>query len=142
MELSPEVVHVRTRMEATGVDFCLDVHGDEELRCVFLGGPLEIPSRSERLAGLFRAFELSWAAATPEYELGHPYPGGAPAQADLRMAWNWIAERFKCLSVLLEQPFKDTSWWQDPARGWSPERAHRLGASLVQALLGVVSSRR
>ena len=139
LERSPEVVYVRTRMESTGVDFCLDVHGDEELRCVFLGGPLEIPSRSERLAGLFRAFELSWAAASPEYELGHPYPGGAPAQADLRMAWNWIGERFKCLSVLLEQPFKDTSWWQDPARGWSPERAHRLGASLPPALLGVLS---
>ncbi len=80
LERSPEVVHIRARMEATGVDFCLDVHGDEELRCVFLGGPLEIPSRSERLAGLFRDFELSWAAATPEYELGHPYPGGAPAR--------------------------------------------------------------
>ena len=139
LERSPEVVHVRTRMESTGVDFCLDVHGDEELRCVFLGGPLEIPSRSARLAGLFRAFELSWAAASPEYESGHPYPGGAPAEADLRMAWNWIAEHFKCLSVLLEQPFKDTSWWQDPARGWSPERAHRLGESLPPALLGVLS---
>jgi murein tripeptide amidase MpaA len=138
LEHSPEVVHVQARMAATGVDFCLDVHGDEELRWIFLGGPLEIPSRSERLARLFRDFELSWAAATPEYELGHPYPGGAPAQADLRMAWNWVAEQFGCLSVLLEQPFKDTSWWQDPARGWSPERAGRLGGSLVQALLGVV----
>lgn len=142
LERSPEVVHVRSRMESTGVDFCLDVHGDEELRCVFLGGPLEIPSRCERLAGLFRQFELSWAAATPEYELGHPYPGGAPAEADLRMAWNWIAEHFQCLSVLLEQPFKDTSWWQDSVQGWSPERAHRLGASLVQAVYGVVANLR
>jgi murein tripeptide amidase MpaA len=142
IERSPEVLHIRTRMEATGVDFCLDVHGDEELRCVFLGGPLEIPSRYEELAGLFHRFELSWAAASPEYELGHPYPGGAPAEADLRMAWNWIAERFRCLSVLLEQPFKDTSWWQDPERGWSPERAQRLGASLPRAILGIVSTLR
>ncbi len=138
LERSPEVLHVRSRMERTGVDFCLDVHGDEELRCVFLGGPLEIPSRSQRLAGLFKAFENSWAAASPDYELGHPYPGGAPAEADLRMAWNWIAERFNCLSVLLEQPFKDTSWWQDPVQGWSPERAKRLGASLAPAVLGVL----
>jgi len=138
LQRSPEVVHVRSQMEGTGVDFCLDVHGDEELRCVFLGGPLEIPSRSTFLAELFSAFEHSWAAASPEYELGHPYPGGAPAEADLRMAWNWIGERFKCLSVLLEQPFKDTSWWQDPIQGWSPERAVRLGASLPQAILGVL----
>jgi len=137
-ERSPEVYYVRQMMERTGVDFCLDVHGDEELRCVFLGGPLEIPSRSQRLARLFRRFEDSWAAASPDYELGHPYPGGAPAEADLRMAWNWIAERFKCLSVLLEQPFKDTSWWHDPVQGWSPERAVRLGESLPPAILGVL----
>jgi murein tripeptide amidase MpaA len=137
-EQSPEVLAVRAEMERTGVDFCLDVHGDEELRCVFLGGPLEIPSRSAKLAALFKAFEHSWAAASPEYELGHPYPGGPPAEADLRMAWNWIGERFKCLSVLLEQPFKDTSWWQDPVTGWSPQRAIKLGASLAPAILGVL----
>src|SRR6185437_1870784 len=67
-ERSPEVYYVRQMMERTGVDFCLDVHGDEELRCVFLGGPLEIPSRSQRLARLFRRFEDSWAAASPDYE--------------------------------------------------------------------------
>ncbi len=141
-ERSPEVFYVRDRMERSGVDFCLDAHGDEELRCVFLGGPLEIPSRSQRLASLFRHFEDAWAAASPDYELGHPYPGGAPAQADLRMAWNWIAERFNCLSVLLEQPFKDTSWWQDPVQGWSPERAIRLGESLPAAILAVLSALR
>jgi murein tripeptide amidase MpaA len=138
LERSPEVFHVRSCMERVGVDFCLDVHGDEELRCVFLGGPLEIPSRSERLANLFRSFEHAWASVSPDYELGHPYPGGAPAEADLRMAWNWIAERFGCLSVLLEQPFKDTSWRQDPERGWSPERAQCLGSSFAEALLRVV----
>lgn len=135
---SPEVAAVRARMEATGVDFFMDCHGDEELRCVFLGGPLEIPSRSPRLAALFARFERAWMAVSPEYELGHGYPGGAPAEADLRMAWNWVAERFGCLGVLLEQPFKDTSWATDPLRGWSPERATRLGASFVAALNQVV----
>ena len=138
LEVSPEVVHIRSEMERTGVDFFLDCHGDEELRCVFLGGPLEIPSRSERLANLFRAFELSWNAVSPDYELGHPYPGGPPAEADLRMAWNWVAERFNCLSVLLEQPFKDTSWAQDLRTGWSPSRARRLGHSFPAALLRVL----
>jgi murein tripeptide amidase MpaA len=136
--LSPEVFHVRALMEQTGVDFAIDCHGDEELRCNFLGGPLEIPSRSDRLKTLFHAFEDCWAAASPDYERGHPYPGGPPAEADLSMAWNWIAERFDCLSVLLEQPFKDTSWWQDPVTGWSPDRAVRFGTSLPPAILGVL----
>lgn len=137
-ERSPEVKCVRDRMEATGADFCIDCHADAELRCNFLGGPLEIPSRSARLNGLFERFEHLWAAASPEYERGHPYPGGAPAEADLRMAWNWIADRFNCLSILLEQPFKDTSYWQDDVQGWSPERATRFGASFAEALRGII----
>lgn len=142
LEKSPEVFHVRALMEATGVDFCIDCHADKELRCNFLGGPLEIPSRSKRLRHLFRAFERSWAAASPEYEMGHPYPGGPPETADLSMAWNWIGERFHCLSVLLEQPFKDTTWCQDPVQGWSPERATRFGATLPTALYGVIDKLR
>jgi murein tripeptide amidase MpaA len=142
LERSPEVVHVRALMEETGVDFCLDCHADAELRCNFLGGPLEIPSRSERLKSLFNRFERAWAAASPDYEMGHPYPGGPPATADLSMAWNWIAERFDCLSMLLEQPFKDTSWRQDPVQGWSPERAVRFGHSLPAAIHGVVHALR
>ena len=112
------------------------------MRCNFLGGPLEIPSRSDRLRKLFRQFELAWAAASPDYELGHPYPGGSPESADLSMAWNWIAERFDCLAVLLEQPFKDTSWWQDKEQGWSPERSLRFGASLPTAIHGVLGTLR
>jgi len=138
MDISPEVFLVRQAMERSGVDFAMDCHGDEELRCNFLGGPLEIPSRNAWLADLFSRFEHAWNAVTPEYELGHPYPGGPPETADLRMAWNWIAERFGCLSVLLEQPFKDTSWRQEPTTGWSPERALRFGASLPDALAQVL----
>lgn len=80
---------------------------------------------------------LSYTDTDPggEYELGHPYPGGSPAEADLTMARNWIAERFNRLSVLLEQPYKDTSWTTDENHGWSPERAYDLGAALVPALL-------
>lgn len=135
---SPEVLHVRALMERLGVDFAMDCHADKELRCNFLGGPLEIPSRSLRLKSLFHGLEDAWAAASPDYERGHPYPGGPPEKADLSMAWNWVAERFDCLSVLLEQPFKDTSWRQDPVHGWSPQRAHRLGATFPTAVLGVV----
>jgi murein tripeptide amidase MpaA len=138
LERSPEVKCVRDLMEETGVDFCVDCHADAELRCNFLGGPLEIPSRSARLKRLFNQFEDCWAGASPEYERGHPYPGGSPEHADLSMAWNWIAERFDCLSVLLEQPFKDTSWRQDVEHGWSPQRASAFGASFVTALYGIL----
>lgn len=141
-ELEPEVYVVRSEMERLGVDFCIDCHGDRELRCNFLGGPLEIPSKSERLDSLFEDLKKAWAGVTPEYEQGHSYPGGPPAEADLSMAWNWIAERFDCLSVLLEQPFKDTLWRSDPVAGWSPKRSIAFGSTLPDVLLRVVDKLR
>jgi len=48
MENSPEVYLTRARMRETGVDFCLDVHGDEGLPYVFIAGADGIPSLSER----------------------------------------------------------------------------------------------
>jgi murein tripeptide amidase MpaA len=137
-----EVYLVRAEMERTGVDFCIDCHGDRELRCNFLGGPLEIPSKSPRLDALFENLKNVWASITPEYERGHPYPGGSPAEADLSMAWNWIAERFDCLSVLLEQPFKDTRWRTDRQAGWSPNRAIAFGKTLADVLFRIVDTLR
>ncbi|WP_306118080.1 MULTISPECIES: M14-type cytosolic carboxypeptidase [unclassified Roseitalea] len=137
-----EVVLIRDRMRAEGVDFCLDVHGDEELPYVFLGGPLEIPSRSERLSRLFDDYAHAMERACPAYALADPYPGGAPQTADLRMAWNWVAEEFNCLSVLLEMPFKDTHRQPDPDMGWSPARCADLGRSTLEAIGAVAGSLR
>lgn len=49
-----------------------------------------------------------------------------------------VAQRFDCLAVTLEQPFKDTKETPDKEFGWSPQRAQRLGASLLDAILAVV----
>src|SRR3546814_5147097 len=42
LERSPEVLHVLKRMDETGVDFAMDVHGDESIPHVFLAGFDEI----------------------------------------------------------------------------------------------------
>ena len=39
---------------------------------------------------------------------------------------------------LLQMPFKDTADSPDPLQGWSPERAARLGGSMLDAVLAVV----
>ena len=137
-DLAPEVVMIRNRMLAEGVDYCIDAHGDEELPYVFLGGPLEIPSRSERIADLFRAYQQAQSRANPDYRPSDPYPGGAPPEADLRMAWNWIGEQFGCLSVLLEQPFKDAGHAPDAALGWSPARCAHFGKTTLDAIAAVL----
>lgn len=139
---APEVNRVRDRMAETGVDFFLDVHGDEQLPYNFLGGPLEIPSRGPRLTSLFLRFAKAWGAVNPDYRLGPPYPGGPPAKADLRMAWNGVAERFGCLSVLLEQPFKDNDGSRIDGVGWTQHRSFALGRSALDPLAAVMSDLR
>ncbi len=136
-DTAPEVAMLRGKMRAEGVDFCLDVHGDEELPYVFLGGPLEIPSRSDRLDGLFRHFGHALEASCPAYSMADPYPGGPPETADLRMAWNSIGEEFGCLSILLEMPFKDTHRDPDARMGWSPARCADLGRAMLDAINAV-----
>jgi murein tripeptide amidase MpaA len=135
LENSPEVFHVRKKMEETGLDFCIDCHADKELRCNFIWPSENVPTWTPGRREIFEVFENAWAQASPDYELGHPYPGGCPEVADLSMAWNWIGNRFPhALSILLEQPFQDVTRHSVPETGWAPERAYRFGRSFLEAL--------
>jgi murein tripeptide amidase MpaA len=137
---SPEVFHVRNLMHKTGVDFYMDVHGDEELPYVFLGGPLEVPSLTIEMSENFFAFERALQQANPDYKTGYAYPGKRPETANLQMAWNYVGETFQCLSILVEQPFKDCEHALDAEKGYSPERAMRLGAATLVALNAVLAN--
>ena len=53
-EKSPEVLCVRNRMDATGVDFAMDIHGDEAIPANFLAGFEGIPSLTERQSRVVR----------------------------------------------------------------------------------------
>jgi murein tripeptide amidase MpaA len=134
MERSPEVALVRAEMEREGVDFCLDVHGDEALPYVFLAGAEGIPAWSERLADLDREFRQALLAASPDFQIKHGYPVNGPGTANLSMCTNWVAQRFDCLALTLEQPFKDNADAPDAEAGWSPERCRRLGAACLEAM--------
>lgn len=127
---SPEIIAIRQAMETHGVDFCIDCHADDELPFNFMCPAENVGSCHPQRREPFEVFERAWALANSDYRLGHPYPGGLPAQADESMGWNWIGNRFEnSLSVLLEQPFKDVH-----GRPWTPQRAQRLGASCLTAL--------
>lgn len=137
-ERSPEVLYVRDAMDASGVDFCLDVHGDEELPYVFLAGAEGIPGWSERLANLDTAFRDAYERACPDVQRAHGYPSDAPGEANLSMCTSQVAQRFDALAFTLEMPFKDNADAPDAAHGWSPERCARCGEAAVDAIAGVV----
>ncbi len=142
METAPEVTLVRRRMAETGVDFCLDVHGDEEIPYNFIAGAHGIPSWQPRLDDLHDRFCAAYQRANPDFQLEHGYGKAAPGRANLSMATNAVAEAFGCLAMTLEMPFKDNAAAPDPEYGWSPARCFRLGHSSLDALAEVVGSLR
>jgi murein tripeptide amidase MpaA len=133
-ERSPEVVALLRAMDASGVDFSVDVHGDESIAAVFLAGFEGIPSlKEEQLAG-FRRYREILARRTPDFQTRRGYPATPPGKANLAMSTNQLAERFGCVAMTLEMPFKDNDDLPDPAQGWSPERSRLLGRECLAAL--------
>ena len=140
-EHSPEVFHVRAHMEKTGVDFFLDVHGDEALPYNFISGSEGIKSWNDSMATREKRYSDALLTASPDFQTKFGYPVPDPGEANNTMASNWVGERFGCLSVTLEQPFKDTA--DTPhAMGWSPERARKFGAAQLDALLAALRAPR
>jgi murein tripeptide amidase MpaA len=137
---SPEVFHVRARMAETGVDFALDVHGDEGLPYVFIAGSDSVPSVTARQQTLHTDFFAALTRANPDFQTEHGYPKAK--KANLTLCASYLAERFGCLAMTLEMPFKDNANAPDEAEGWSPARCRRLGADCVQALADVVGDLR
>lgn len=142
VEKSPEVFHVLNRMRATGVDFCLDVHGDEDLPYNFIAGFEGIPSISERQTTLLARYKSVLEAVSPDFQTRIGYPVAKAGQANMSMCTNAVAEMFGCLAMTLEMPFKDAANHPDPIYGWSPERSMRLGAACLDALHALVSELR
>ncbi|MCK7458611.1 M14 family metallopeptidase [Idiomarina aminovorans] len=137
LEKSPEVFYVLKRMQETGVDMFLDVHGDENLPYNFVAGCEGIPCYDERLKDLENTFKASFLAATPEFQTEYGYERDEPGQANMTVANSAVGERFKCLSYTLEMPFKDNANLPDQDFGWSVARCQRLGEDVLTAMLAV-----
>ncbi|MEQ7874194.1 M14-type cytosolic carboxypeptidase [Sphingomonas sp. ASV193] len=131
---SPEVLVVRNRMDETGVDFAMDVHGDEAIPANFLAGFEGIPSLTERQSRLFDLFSKTLEKVSPDFQTRQGYELAAPGQANMSMSTTQLAERYGCVSMTLEMPFKDNFDLPDPVYGWSPERSKYLAGACLDAL--------
>ena len=124
MEKSPEVYLVLQKMIETGCDLALDVHGDEALPYNFIAGTEGIPRWSDRLASLQDRFKNAYVkSSNGAFQTQFGYPTNAPGKANLTICSNALAERFDCLAMTLEMPFKDDANHPDAAFGWSSGRA-------------------
>lgn len=126
MEKSPEVYLVREMMRESGVDFFLDVHGDEAIPNNFLASAEGIPSWTERHKTLLDRFSELLLEESEDFQTKDGYPIPPPGKANLDIATNYVAETWDCLSMTLEMPFKDASINPMPEVGWSPERCRNF----------------
>jgi len=142
LERSPEVYHVLERMKQIGVDFAIDVHGDESIPHVFLAGFEGIPNWKDEQGALYRRYVETLARISPDFQTRHGYPPAPPGRANLSMSTNALANRFGCVSMTLEMPFKDNLDLADPAHGWSAGRSRALGRDCLAALHEIIDDLR
>ena len=114
------------------------MHGDETIPYCFVVPSDTVPSGTARLIELRRSFETALVAANPDFQTEHGYPPESPGSADLAIGANWVEEQFRCLSVTLEQPFKDPANSPLTEAGWSPGRSRKLGADTLTALASIL----
>jgi len=137
IEKSPEVFHVLNKMEQTGVDLFLDIHGDEALPYNFVAGTEGNPNYDQRIAQLEQLFKQSLMATTPEFQDEFGYPKDKAGESNLTIACNAVGLKFNCLAYTLEMPFKDNAQLPDESYGWSPIRCQQLGEDLLVAIRAV-----
>ena len=137
-DVSPEVFFALEQMNRFGVDLFLDIHGDEEIPYVFTAGCEGNPGYTERLANLEDRFRTHLSQLTRDFQTLHGYTRDEPGQANMTLACNSVGQRFDCLSLTLEMPFKDNNDAPDTLSGWSGKRSSQLGKDVLSTLSSMV----
>jgi murein tripeptide amidase MpaA len=138
-ELSPEVFFIKQQMEKYGVDMFLDVHGDEAIPYVFTAACEGNPGYTPKQQELEAHFRRRLGEITQDFQSVHGYPRSAPGNANMNLACNSVGERFKCLALTLEMPFKDNDNAPDSVTGWSGKRSAQLAKDVLTTLSEMVS---
>lgn len=134
LDSAPEVYVVREAMARRGVDFFLDVHGDESLPYCFIAGVEGLAGWDANSQAQLDFYKNRLAELNPDFQTVVGYPPKAPGEANLTMAGGHVGERYGCLAMTLEMPFKDTTATPDEAVGWNGPRSKRLAASCLVAI--------
>jgi murein tripeptide amidase MpaA len=137
-DTAPEVAAVLAAMERTGVDFSLDVHGDETLPHVFVDGcDHHRGATPAQIAGV-ATFKSALVAANAAFQTAVGYPVSYGGDGAPGMSTRALAKRFGAVSLTLEMPFKDSREAPDPVNDWSPAASAALGRDCLAAIVAVL----
>ncbi|WP_100644505.1 M14 family metallopeptidase [Alteromonas facilis] len=134
VESCPEVFAVQQAMSEYGVDFFVDIHGDESIPYNFImsfGSGDEGEVFKQRLAKLEPHFQLAYDYAT--YANSCTSGCGTSSCSQGKTATTYVAQAFDAVSLLLEASFKPL---QNRPQGeaWDHHACRELGQNLVQSL--------
>jgi murein tripeptide amidase MpaA len=141
MENSPEVYLVRNKMDETGLDIFLDIHGDENLPYNFVAGSEGNESYNEKIERHENIFKAAYLEVSPDFQTKYGYDIEPKGTANMTIATNAIADRFDCLSYTLEMPFKDNADLPCERYGWSAPRSKILGFDMLYPIYKVLIQR-
>ncbi len=141
---SPEVYCVQKKMAETGVDFFLDVHGDENLPFVYTIDRSFSPNHSPRIQQLEHLFRECYQSANADFQHEQkPAAEDLPPINQLQiLAAAVVGDTYDCLSFTIEMPFQDYAKLPDEKYGWSDQRSMQLGRALLDPLAAVVGKLR
>jgi len=138
MERSPEVYLVRQKIQETGVDFHMDVHGDEAIPYNFIAGFDNIANVNKEQLALLKNYKELLCKNSPDFQTKHGYDIIGRGTATLDICTDYIASTFGCCAMTLEMPFKDNDNLPDDLLGWSPERCRHLAKACLSTLQQMV----
>lgn len=135
---APEVAAVLAAMDASGVDFSLDVHGDETLPHVFVdGADVDPKATPAQIAGIER-FKTALLASSPAFQTKVGYPPSYGGDEAPGMCTRAVARRYGAVALTLEMPFKDSLEVPDAVAGWSADASRQLGRDTLPAVLAAI----
>jgi murein tripeptide amidase MpaA len=106
VETSPAVRAVLDRMALSRIDFCLDVHADEELPYVFVANVDRIVPPAPAIAAICDSFQAALAAADPAFRPHSGYVRPHTLAAPLSFCAPQIMHAFRAPALTLELPYK------------------------------------
>ncbi len=134
MESCPEVYAVQQAMKKRGVDFFIDIHGDETIPYNFMmtyGNEIEGNKFKQLLAEKEPRFQLKYDYAT--YNNSCSSSCGPATCGSGQTATSYVAQHFDATSLLLEASFKPLEN-RPSSEVWEKQSCIALGHSIAKSL--------